>query len=97
MLLLSACSGAGTSLLSPPEVTSTTTIPTETTTTVAPATTTTLPVEPAPTTAAPRPVAQFTGEEVTDLLTRPAFLVKIDNHEVARPQWGINEADVVFE
>ena len=42
-------------------------------------------------------MAQFTGEEVTDLLTRPAFLVKIDNHEVARPQWGINEADVVFE
>ena len=43
------------------------------------------------------PIAQFTGEEVTDLITRPAFLVKIDNHRLARPQWGINQADVVFE
>tara|TARA_Y100000758_G_scaffold246399_1_gene182397 strand:- start:79 stop:1044 length:966 start_codon:yes stop_codon:yes gene_type:complete len=43
------------------------------------------------------PVAQFTGEERTQSITRPAFLVKIDNHERARPQWGINQADVVFE
>jgi len=45
----------------------------------------------------PVPVAQFTGEELTQALSRPAFLVKIDNHQSARPQWGINQADVVFE
>ena len=43
------------------------------------------------------PIAQFTGEQVADLITRPAFFVKIDNHQLARPQWGINQADVVFE
>jgi len=39
----------------------------------------------------------LTGLEVAEELTRPAFLVKIDNHERARPQIGINAADVVFE
>ncbi len=29
--------------------------------------------------------------------TRPAVVVKIDNHEQARPQFGINEADLVYE
>ncbi|MBQ29570.1 MAG: hypothetical protein CL434_07180 [Acidimicrobiaceae bacterium] len=60
-------------------------------TTSPPATTTTT------TEAPPVPVAQFTGEEIVEPITRPAFLVKIDNHQLARPQWGINQADVVFE
>ena len=34
------------------------------------------------------------GEDIGDW---PALLVKIDNHDRARPQFGINAADVVFE
>lgn len=43
------------------------------------------------------PTAQLTGIEVDEELTHPAVVVKIDNHERARPQWGINSADVVYE
>ena len=36
---------------------------------------------------------------VTDATTqnRPALVVKIDNHPEARPQTGLNQADVVYE
>lgn len=30
-------------------------------------------------------------------LDRPALVVKIDNHPSARPQLGINQADIIFE
>jgi hypothetical protein len=30
-------------------------------------------------------------------ILRPALAVKIDNHPKARPQWGLNQADVVYE
>ncbi|MCP3938161.1 MAG: DUF3048 domain-containing protein [Actinomycetia bacterium] len=43
------------------------------------------------------PVAPLTGLPVEDEITRPALLVKIDNHRNARPQWGINAADIVYE
>ena len=45
------------------------------------------------------PVAPLTGIENDDpaLLTRPAAVVKIDNHPGARPQSGLNLADIVFE
>jgi hypothetical protein len=52
------------------------------------------------TTAAPTaPLAPLTGLPVDDpaKATRPALVVKIDNANEARPQSGINEADVVFE
>lgn len=41
----------------------------------------------------------LTGLEVTDPIAagRPALAVKIDNHPIARPQAGLNKADVVFE
>lgn len=41
----------------------------------------------------------LTGLPVTDppKLTRPALVVKIDNHPQARPQVGLNHADIVFE
>ncbi|HAX05374.1 MAG TPA: hypothetical protein DCX77_06815 [Acidimicrobiaceae bacterium] len=98
LLTASACSGAGTSLLSPSPTSTTTTVAVAPTpTTVPPPTTTTNPPAPTTTTAPPSPVAQFTGEQLADPITRPAFLVKIDNHQTARPQWGINQADVVFE
>ena len=39
---------------------------------------------------------QWTGLQGTDI-ARPALAVKIDNVSVARPQAGINQADVVYE
>ncbi|HJR24090.1 MAG TPA: DUF3048 domain-containing protein [Acidimicrobiales bacterium] len=56
---------------------------------------------PAPTTTvAPPPAAPLTGLPVSDpgAAARPALVVKIDNVEPkARPQAGINQADVVYE
>lgn len=63
----------------------------------APATTTT---EETTTTTAPPPPAPLTGLPESDdaVRERPALVLKIDNHDrLARPQAGINEADVVFE
>ena len=39
------------------------------------------------------------GTPVTDaaVATRPALVAKIDNHPAARPQTGLNKADIVFE
>jgi hypothetical protein len=65
------------------------------TTTEAPTTT-----EPATTTTeVPVPVYPLTGLPVTDpaVAERPALVVKIDNNAAARPQSGLNEADIVFE
>lgn len=42
--------------------------------------------------------APLTGQEfVAGSLDRAVFMAKIDNHPDARPQFGLNEADVVFE
>ncbi|MEY2422580.1 MAG: hypothetical protein QOI95_2647 [Acidimicrobiaceae bacterium] len=56
------------------------------------------------TTTAPPPVYPLTGLPATDpaTLTRPALVVKIDNADgagsnSARPQIGLNQADVVYE
>jgi len=66
----------------------------------APTTTTTA----APSTTAPPPTYPLTGLPATDqnILKRPALVVKIDNADggpgnTARPQLGLNEADVVYE
>lgn len=58
-------------------------------TTIPETTTTTIPVVRAP----------LTGAAAVDetVLERPAMVVKIDNHPRARPQWGLNQADIVFE
>ncbi|CAB4952910.1 unannotated protein [freshwater metagenome] len=44
-------------------------------------------------------VNPLTGLPNTDsaTLNRPAMVVKIDNHPSARPQLGINQADIIFE
>ena len=44
-------------------------------------------------------VNPLTGLPNTDptTLNRPAMVVKIDNHPSARPQMGINQADIIFE
>jgi hypothetical protein len=64
---------------------------TTTTSTTAPSTTTTPPPPP--------PVWPLTGVNVDDVaaMARPALAVKIDNSEAARPQVGLNQADVVYE
>ena len=45
------------------------------------------------------PVMPLTGLPIEDpaLAARPALVVKIDNHPEARPQSGLNQADIVFE
>lgn len=46
----------------------------------------------------PGPFAPLTGEEVDEaVLERPALLVKVDNDSRARPQTGLDVADVVYE
>ncbi|MTA70106.1 MAG: DUF3048 domain-containing protein, partial [Actinobacteria bacterium] len=41
----------------------------------------------------------LTGLPAADgvLSMRPALVVKVDNHPGARPQSGLNQADIVFE
>ena len=54
----------------------------------------------APTSVAPAAaVYPLTGLPVTNpaIAARPALVVKIDNNAKARPQSGLNEADIVFE
>jgi hypothetical protein len=57
------------------------------------------PVTDAPTTTVPEVVYPLTGLPVEDdsIAERPAMVVKIDNHPSARPQDGINQADIIFE
>jgi len=45
------------------------------------------------------PVMPLTGLPMADgvLAMRPALVVKVDNHPGARPQTGLNQADIVFE
>lgn len=65
--------------------------PPTTTTTTTIATTTTRP--------APPPTAPLTGlpQKSAKQLRAPAVVVKIDNIDAARPQTGINSADIVYE
>ncbi len=44
------------------------------------------------------PLAPLTGLPSTaDQLDRPALVVKVDNHPTARPQPGLDQADIVFD
>jgi hypothetical protein len=79
----------------PEDSTTTTTAAPVTTTSTAPTTTTTL----ATTTTMAGPTSAINGLPVDDptLLERRVLAVKMDNHVNARPQSGVQEADVVFE
>ncbi len=96
MMVAAGCGGSDDAA----EVTTTTTEPEAPSTTRR--TTTTRPTTTAPsttTTIDPARIAPLTGE-VTDVgtdLTRPALVVKIDNHPDARPQTGLELADIVFD
>jgi hypothetical protein len=88
-LVAGACSSAGKAAAPAP---TTTTVPETTTTTVPPTTTTT-------TAPPPPPIYPLTGRPATDagIAGRAAVAVKIDNIIDARPQAGINAADLVYE
>ena len=112
LLVLAACSAAATTTprldhrgaddrrtTEAPTTSSTTTTSTTTSTptTTAPPTT----LEPTTTTTEPDVLRMpLTGVPISDpseIPQRPAQAVKIDNVEPARPQSGLNEADIVFE
>jgi len=94
VLAASACSGGGTTTVARSTTTTTTVVPVATT---VPQITSTTALPTSTTLAAIIPTAPFTGIASESDLSRPAFVVKIDNAPQARPQWGINQADVVFE
>ncbi len=98
-LALASCSSSGESAATTvseatvapstePEVTTTTRPPS--TTGESTTTSTTIPADP---------VMPLTGLPIEDpaLAGRPALVVKIDNHPEARPQSGLNQADIVYE
>lgn len=99
-LVAASCGGGGdaapTTTAAPTSTSTTTTTTPTTSTTVAPTTT----APPPSTTTAPQFRLPLTGVAVAtagDIPARPALAVKIDNHPQARPQSGLNEADIVFE
>jgi len=79
-----------------PTTTTTAEVPTTATTEVEVTTTT---VEATTTTVAPDPVEPLTGRPLADLalLYKVALVVKVSNDKGARPQTGLNDADIVFE
>jgi hypothetical protein len=103
-LALAACSSGGDSTsatsvaqtsapASEPQTTTTAVNNNDASTTSADSTTTTSSTIPA------NPVMPLTGLPIADqaLADRLALVVKIDNHPDARPQSGLNQADIVFE
>ena len=110
--LLSACSDGGkqaadttvapttTAKLRPTTTTSPATTSTSTSTTVAETTTAPSTTEAETTTTVPPPPVQpLTGLPLDDptLLNRVALVVKVSNDPGARPQTGLNDADIVYE
>ena len=101
-LALVSCGGSGSS--APTTIGAESTIPTtDSTATTASTTTSTSTTgvnsSSTSTTIPSEPVMPLTGEAIDDpaLAARPALVVKIDNHPDARPQSGLNQADIVFE
>ncbi len=103
-VVVTAC-GGGASSAPPSSSTTTSTTPSTTAaprTTTTKASTTTSPTSTtvAPTTTTlPPPVQPLTGLPLGDetLLAKPAVIVKVSNDPGARPQTGLNEADIVYE
>jgi hypothetical protein len=102
LAVVAACSSGGDAepTTTTARATTTTTVPPTTTTTV-PRTTTSTSTSTSTTTTLPAVIRMpLTGEPVSteaDITARPALVVKIDNHPRARPQAGLNQADIVFE
>ncbi len=83
LAILGACGGSSPSATSDSVPTESSSVDQSTTTT------TTVPVV----------VNPLTGEPAADesILSRPAMVVKIDNHPKSMPQFGISQADIIFE
>ena len=105
-LLIASCSGSSggdsadaTTTAASVSTTTAATADTEAPTTVAATSTSTAGTEAPTTTEVAAPVMPLTGLPITDQAkaNRPALVVKIDNHPDARPQSGLNAADIVFE
>jgi hypothetical protein len=94
MFILTACSGTEeVAPPSPPTTEATTTAPATTAIT----TTTTATTAPEVVEVVRMPLTGTPLDEEAQIPQRPALAVKLDNHPRARPQAGLNEADVVFE
>lgn len=100
-LIAAACSGDGgeattttTAITTLPPVSTTATTTTSSTSSTSTTTTTTT-----STTLGPQNPSPVNGTDVADpaALDRRAIAVKIDNHPAARPQSGVQEADMVYE
>jgi hypothetical protein len=107
-LLASACSSdskkvdtttPGTVELVTPSTKATTSTSASSETSVAGSTDTTAAGDATTTTVPAGPTYPLTGLPLLDpaAANRPAMVVKIDNHPLARPQSGLNEADLVYE
>ncbi len=106
VIALAACGGSGSSAPTTAGAATTTTVPTSQSTpgttsgtNATPATTPSADSAATSTTVPGEPVMPLTGLPIKDpaLAARPALVVKIDNHPDARPQSGLNKADIVFE
>lgn len=101
--VLAACSGDDDTAVpttpptTQPATTTTTEPPPTTTTTTEPLTTTTTTTVPEPVEVLRMPLTGVPIDDESEIPQRPALAVKIDNHARARPQSGLNEADLVFE
>lgn len=99
VLLVVVVGGVAIALSGGEEPVETTTTVAETTTTTTVAETTTTEPEETTTTAVAGPPSPLNGLPVDDAeaLERRVMAVKIDNHALARPQSGIDRAEVVYE
>lgn len=99
-LVLAACGGGGGDDAAPTTTLATTTSSsTSTSTTSTTVKRTTTVASTTTSTTVPAAVNPLTGAAVSEPLVafRPALAVKIDNHPEARPQVGLNQADIVVE
>ena len=101
-LTIAACGGSGASPGTTVAETSPPTTKLPSTSTTAKSTTTTSSTDGSSTTSttiAPEPVMPLTGLPITDpaIAARPAVVVKVSNDPGARPQSGLEFADIVFE
>ena len=96
--LVAACGGSDSDDGSEASSTEPEALSFEETTTVAPTTTTTAPTT-TESTIDPARIAPLTGMVVGPEvnLDHPALVLKIDNHPSARPQTGLDQADIVFD
>ena len=100
---LVACSSGGNAESTTTTASPSTTSTTPRTTTTTPRTTTSSSSTTSTSTTTTLPVVlrmPLTGDPVSstaEIPARPALVVKIDNHPTARPQAGMNNADIIFE